>query len=366
MSAKPSARVLVACGSGGVGKTTVSAALALKAALAGQRVAVLTIDPARRLADSLGVAELSNAPRPVPIGGVSSTTGSLDAVMLDAKATFDGMVRECAATPDRAERILANHYYQVASTRLGGSHEYMAMIRLLELVDSGRYDLVVLDTPPTRHALEFLTSPDRLAAVMDEGVLRWLMLPGNRSGWRALELGSEAVAKVLRRLVGYGTIGEIAEFFELSRDLADAITSRSARVRALLGGDTTRFYLVTSPAPAAREEALFFLGVLSERALPFGGFVVNRVVLPPAHSLDAAALPAEGPLPPERWAALMAGVARAPLLRRQLAEAHARSIGALRAAGPATAPVWRVPDQDRDLHTLSGLAALAPHLPELG
>ncbi len=360
-------RVVVCCGSGGVGKTTLSAALALNAALAGKRVAVLTIDPARRLADSLDIGTIGNTPRRVPLEVLKpGAAGALDAVMLDAKATFDDLVRRSAASPERAESILANHYYQVASTRLGGSHEYMAMMRLLDLVECGRYDVVVLDTPPTRHALEFLTSPDRLEAVLDEGVLRWLILPSTKGGWRALELGSEAVSRVLRRLVGVGTVSEIGEFFELTRDLGVAIARNSGRARRLLASASTQFYLVTSPAPGAREEALYFLQVLGERKLPFGGFIVNRTALPPERALDPNALPEEGPLPPERWRAVMAGVARAPLLRRQLATAHARAIEALRAAGPAGAPCWKVPDQEQDLHTLQGLAALVGWLPEVG
>lgn len=361
-----SVQVVVCCGSGGVGKTTLSAAIALKLALSGRRVAVLTIDPARRLADSLDIGTIGNTPRRVPIELVDpAATGALDAVMLDAKATFDDMVRRSASSPERAEGVLSNHYYRIVSTRLGGSHEYMAMMRLLDLVESGQYDTVVLDTPPTRHALEFLTSPDRLDAVLDEGVLRWLILPGTKGGWRALELGSEAVARVLRRLVGTGTVSEIAEFFDLTRELGGAITRRTSRARAILGSEDTRFLLVTSPAPVAQEEALFFLGVLSERGLPFGGFVVNRTVMAPEHRLDPAALPESGPLPPERWQAILAGVYRAPVLRRQLAAAHGRAIDALRAAGPAGAPCWRIPEQDEDLHTLAGLARLLPWLPSL-
>ena len=200
-------RVVICSGSGGVGKTTVSAALALKWALEGQRVAVLTIDPARRLADSLSIGEIGNTAVRVPIENLSpGATGHLDAMMLDAKATFDDLVRRFAPTDEAATRILANRYYQFASTRLGGSHEYMAMERLYELWHHGGYDVVVLDTPPTRHALDFLRAPDRMATLMDEGVLRWLVMPATRSGWRALELGSEAVAKVLKKVMGKGTI----------------------------------------------------------------------------------------------------------------------------------------------------------------
>ena len=188
-------QVVICCGSGGVGKTTVSAALALKWALDGARVAVLTIDPAKRLADSLGVGTLDNEPRRVPLERLEQftpgTSGSLDAMMLDVKSTFDQMVARLARTPENAERILAHRYYRFASTRLGGSHEYMAMERLYTLCDQGDYDVIVLDTPPTRHALDFLRAPERMAGLMDQGVLRWLVMPATKGGWRAIELGSE-------------------------------------------------------------------------------------------------------------------------------------------------------------------------------
>ena len=360
-----SAQIVICCGSGGVGKTTVSAALALKWALEGRRVAVLTIDPARRLADSLGIGEIGNQPRRVPVERVDpDCAGSLEAVMLDAKATFDDLVRRTAPDAAAAERILSNHYYKFTSTRLGGSHEYMAMERLYELWESGRYDVVILDTPPTRHALDFLRAPDRLVSLMDEGVLRWLVMPTSRSGWRALELGSEAVARVLRKLVGRGTIGEIAEFFEAFRDLWEGIRARSVEVRGLLRDRGTRFVLVTSPAPGAREEALYFLDLLAKSGMPFGGFLVNRTVLPSEHPLDPARLPAEGPLPPDRWRAVLEVVARVPAMRAEIARDHIRSVDQLRAAGPPGAPCWRLPDRDRDLHDLTDLAELAPWLPD--
>lgn len=359
------ARVVVCCGSGGVGKTTVSASLALKLAIGGERVAVLTIDPAKRLADSLGIGDLSNEVRRVPLErAVPGATGLLDAAMLDAKATFDGLVRQYASSGDAAERILQNRYYQFVSTRLGGSHEYMAIERLLQLMQGGEYDVVILDTPPTRHALDFLTAPERLAAVLDEGVLRWLAMPTGTSGWRALELGSEVVAKVLRKLVGHGTIGEIAEFFDLFRDLTAKIHGRTGDVRKLLRDPSTRFLLVTTPAPSARAEALYFLDVLQARGLPFGGFLINRVVDPPATTLDPAALPVTGPLPEARWAEILTGLVRAPHLRAELAAAHARSIAALRQAGPAGAPCWCLPEQNQDLHDLAGLLGLGPFLPD--
>lgn len=359
------ARVLVCCGSGGVGKTTISAALAVKRALAGEKVAVLTIDPARRLADSLSIGEIGNTPRRVPLEelGEVAPGGSLDAMMLDAKATFDDLIRRWSPTEASAERVLANRYYKFASEKLGGIHEYMAMHKLLDLWEHGPYDTIVLDTPPTRHALDFLAAPQRMAGLFDAGVLRWISMPATKGGWRALELGSEAIARVLKKMMGQGTIEEIAEFFEAFRDLWDGFRERSLRVDELLGDPATRFLLVTSPAPAARTEALFFLEELDRRDLPFGGFLVNRTAMPPSHALAPGDLPETGPLPAADWAAVRAGLAQAPMRQAEVAAEHAAAIDALRAAGPADVPCWVVPEQPRDLHQLSDLAGLGPHLP---
>lgn len=358
-------RVVICCGSGGVGKTTVSAALAMKWARAGARVCVLTIDPARRLADSLSIGEIGNTAVRVPLerlGPAPAAGGRLDAMMLDAKATFDELVRRFARSPASAERILANRYYQFASTRLGGSHEYMAMERLYGLAQEGDYDVVVLDTPPTRHALDFLRAPERMAGLMDEGVLRWLVMPATKSGWRALELGSEALARVLKKVLGKGTISEIAEFFDVFRDLWDGLHDRSVRVQDLLRSPRTRFLLVSSPAPAARADALYFLERLQEQRLPFGGFLVNRTVVAPESVLDTATLPPLD-LPADRAAAVRDTLDRAVGQRQRLAAAHADAIAALRSAGPRAAPCWTIPEQRSDLHDLSGLDRIGGFLP---
>ena len=225
------------------------------------------------------------------------------------------------------------------------------------------YDTVILDTPPTRHALDFLAAPDRMSSLMDEGVLRWLVMPASRSGWRALELGSEAVSRVLKRVMGRGTISEIAEFFEVFRDLWDGFHRRSVQVQALLRDRRTTFLLVSSPSPAARGDAMFFLERLRDQALPFGGFLVNRTVQAPVHLLQTQDLPAAGPLPPDRWQAVLAALQESMLLRAQLARAHAHSIADLRQAGPPGAPFWCVPDQRHDLHDLRGLALIGEFLP---
>ncbi len=357
------ARVVVCCGSGGVGKTTVSAALALRLAREGQRVAVLTIDPARRLADSLGIGTLGNQARRVPVEQVGETTGSLDAMMLDAKSTFDELVHRFSPDARTAERVLQNRYYQFASSRLGGSHEYMAMERLLTLYREGPYDTIVLDTPPTRHALDFLRAPDRMSGLMDQGVLRWLVMPSTKGGWRALEFGSEAAAKVLKRLLGTGTIGEIAEFFDAFRALGESMSERSVEVKALLQDPATRFVLVSSPAPASRDEALFFLKVLDERKMPFGGFIINRVQPPPIHALERAQLPTGDGLAPEAWDAVHTTLMDAHAEQQRSAATHAGAIRALRDAGPKGAPCWTLAEQGSDLHDLHALAKLGAELP---
>ncbi len=357
-----STRVLVCCGSGGVGKTTTSAALALALARAGKSVAVLTIDPARRLADSLGLDELGNEPQQVPMDRLGQGSGRLDAAMLDMKATWDGLVSRFSDNDLDRDRILANRYYRFASTRLAGSHEYMAMERLYELVESGRYEFVLLDTPPTRHAIEFLKAPARIAGLFDEGVMHWLSLPRDSRGFRALERGSEAVVKVLKRLIGQGTISEIAEFFDAMKGLWDTLRERGKAVEALLASEDTRFLLVTTPAPAARAEAREFRRLLEQQGMPLGGFLVNRVV--PAPESEAAPGPELFPAPPpgfdeREWTEICEGVARAPELQARLATSEQDSLRELAGEGVQT---WHIPELDNDVHSLEGLAEIASYL----
>lgn len=351
-------RVLICCGSGGVGKTTTSAALALRLATAGERVVVLTIDPARRLADALGVEGVGNTPVSVPLP--AGARGSLEALMLDSKRTFDDVIRRFAPEPEAQERILRNHIYRHVSSRLAGAHEYMAMEKLLELAAEDRWDVVVVDTPPTAHALDFLRAPDRLANLMDEGVMRWLVLPASRGGWRMIERGSEVLAHILERFLGERTIGDIAEFFAALQALWEGFRERSLQVRALLHAPTTRFFLVTTPAPNARVEALQFLDILQAGGLPFGGFLVNRCAVPLRH---------EGPLgfdvlDDPRWAPTLAALEALRERRRRLAASEDHALDQLRLRAPG-APLWRIPDLPVDLHDLDGLAKVAVHLPEV-
>jgi anion-transporting ArsA/GET3 family ATPase len=352
-----SARIVICCGSGGVGKTTTSAAIALAAAADGARVAVLTIDPARRLAACLNIESIGGDPTPVPL---ADTAGSCDAVMLDVSKTFESLIHTFSASPERAAQILNNRYFQFAATRLGGVHEYMAAEKVRELAACGEYDLLVVDTPPTRNALDFLRAPERIAGLMDGAVMRWMAMPATRSGWRALELGSEAVTRVLGTLVGRDTISEIAQFFDLFRDLWDGFLERSLEVQRMLSAEGTSFLLITSPAPTARTEALYFLEMLTEHAMPFGGFVINRTEsMPPQsdellHTLDSIDSIDD---------VLAAQLMNVSIRQTQLAALHQQSIQSLRSAGPNGAPHWVVPDLGREVDCLDDLFALARHLP---
>ncbi len=357
------ARVVICCGSGGVGKTTTSAALAIRFAYSGARVAVLTIDPARRLADSLSVGEIGNTAFPVPLTDLPPGA-TLHAMMLDSKRTFDDVVQRFAGGPDARDRILRNHYYRFVSTRLAGSHEYMAMEKLYELSVSGDYDVVVLDTPPSRHALDFLAAPEKMANLMDEGVMRWLVLPASRGGWRMIEKGSEILAKVLRGMLGERTITDIAEFFSAFQSLWEGFRQRSIDVRALLRSPDTRFLLVTTPAPGARAEALHFLEVLQRSRMPFGGFLINRCAVAPTHRGP----PQFGPRPPgmseAAFEALVRALAEVPDRRRRLVAAQDAAIAELRAHAPGAAPIWRIPEMDVEVHDLEALTLVARHLPD--
>ncbi len=347
------ARVTICCGVGGVGKTTTSAALAVAHAEAGQRVAVLTIDPARRLADALGIGDLTNVPRRVPLEGAK---GALDALMLDRAATWDEVVRR-RASPETAQRLLANRYYRAVATRLSGSHEYMAVEKLHALASDGDYDHVVVDTPPTQHAVDFFRAPDRVRGILDRSMLRMLLDPG--SSLRGV--ATRGALSIVERLAGERVMGEIREFFTLVGEMSAGFRERSEEVAGLLRSGRTTYWLVTEADAPERNELLTFLGELRERGMSFGGFLVNRVQ--PT---------VEGPFPSEQaLRAAMAGLPEAetatsallalPERARTRAEAHRRAAKRLCEAGGA--PTWLVPELAGGVRSLEGLRALAPHLP---
>jgi len=266
------ARVVVCCGTGGVGKTTTAAALALLAARSGRRVVVVTIDPARRLADALGLGELTNEPRRVSLDGVA---GTLDALMLDPKTTFDDLVVRYAKDPDQAERILANRFYANVSEGLSGTQEYMAMEKLYELHESGRFDLIVIDTPPTRNALGFLDAPRLLNRMLDNRLYRVLITP-TRGIVRAVNAAAHAVVHQLTRVVGGEVVDDAIAFFRAFEGMEKGFDERAASVGALLHSPETAFVLVASPRRDTAVEAEHFARQLRDDAIAVRALVINR------------------------------------------------------------------------------------------
>ena len=277
-------QVIVCAGSGGVGKTTVAAAIALQAAIQGKRAAVLTIDPARRLASSLGLKELSSEPTKVSTRKFTAASidakGELHALMLDTKSTFDKVVMRYAPSPQQAERIINNRFYRNISGTLSGTQEYMAMEKLYELHADGAFDLLVIDTPPTRNALDFLDAPKRMTDFFESRVLRWFLMPYMKAGggiMRVANVAAMTFLKVVKRIVGAEVLEDTAEFFGNLEGMYEGFKQRARDVAALLQSDATAFVVVTSPAQEAVAEATFFAARLNESRLPFGALVVNRV-----------------------------------------------------------------------------------------
>jgi anion-transporting ArsA/GET3 family ATPase len=355
-------RVVICAGSGGVGKTTTSAALAMGLAAAGQRVAVVTIDPARRLATSLGLAELGNEPRLVDpqrfAGHGIVMAGELWAMQLDAKQTFDELVSRLA--PDAAARddVLSNRIYQQLSSAVAGSQEFTAVAKLFELDRSGRFDVLVLDTPPSRNALDFLDAPDRLAGFLEGRALRVFLAPTGLAA-RVVGAGTSVVFSVLRRLTGVDLLDDLAVFFRALGGLVDGFRERAEGVKALLADPATTFLIVSSPEREPVEEAIFFRGKLADHGMPFGGLVVNRV-----HALNGAGgSPGADPeaLADALGAKLAAKVARAYAEERALAERDAAAIERLRAETGEADPAI-VPQLAGDVHDIDGLVAVHGHL----
>lgn len=270
-------KIIICCGSGGVGKTTTSAALALRAAEAGRKAVVLTIDPARRLAQSLGVGQLDNTPRPVH--GIDTTRGgSLDAMMLDMKRTFDDVVA-MHATREKAEAIFANPFYQALSTSFSGTQEYMAMEKLGQLSaqaeTEGRWDLIIVDTPPSRSALDFLDAPEHIASLLDGKFLRFLLSPA-KGPFRLMSVGFNFAYTAMEKVLGAQIITDVKTFAAAFETLFGGFRARSEQTLRLLSSDRTTFVVVATAEPDALREATFFVDRLTESALPLSGLVVNR------------------------------------------------------------------------------------------
>lgn len=273
-------RVCICAGSGGVGKTTTSAAIAMGMASRGLKVAVLTIDPAKRLANSLGLPELGNEERLVEPERFAEAglemRGELWAMMLDAKRTFDDLVERHAPDEETRDRVLNNRIYKEISNAMAGSQEYMAMEKLYELHQEARYDLLVLDTPPTRHALDFIEAPERMTRFIEGKSLQFFLKPG-RLGIKVLGRSGGILFSALKRITGIDLLQDLSEFFQSFGDMAQGFSERAQRVKELLGDRRTTFVLVSAPERDPIDEAIFFLRKLKEAKLPLGGIIVNKV-----------------------------------------------------------------------------------------
>ncbi len=348
-------RVCVCAGSGGVGKTTTSAAIALGMAARGARVAVVTIDPAKRLANALGLEELENEPRRVEPERLAphgiEVKGELWAMMLDPKRTFDELIDRIAPDPQRAEEIKANRVYRELSTAVSGSQEFSAVAKLYELDRDGHFDLLVLDTPPSRNALDFLDAPGRLTSFLEGRALKTFIRPTGL-GMRVLGRGAAPLLAALRRVTGVDLLGDLSVFFGLLGDMTEDFSVRARQVEQMLKSDQTAFLLVTSAQGAAIDEAIWFRQTLDESGLPFAGVIVNRVhhdVLGDAEAGDVLAA-LDDRLPAD----LAARVAENFSDYHRLARRDQLGVARLQAE-LGNRPLVLVPHLDDDVHDVEGL-----------
>jgi anion-transporting ArsA/GET3 family ATPase len=378
-------RIIVCCGSGGVGKTTTAAAIGLRAAEQGRHVVVLTVDPARRLAQSMGLTSLDNTPRPVqgirPAAGTGAggsdgdtdgdtDTGSLHAMMLDMKRTFDEIV-EAHADPDRATQILANPFYQSLSSSFAGTQEYMAMEKLGQLRRADEWDLIVVDTPPSRSALDFLDAPQRLARFLDGKLLRLLTAPakvGGRAYLRVLNAGFGVVTGVLTKILGTQVLRDVQTFVSALDTMFGGFRERAEYTYQLLRAPGTSFLVVAAPEDDALREASYFVERLDSERMPLAGLILNRVQQVPAAHLSAARSTAAAEVlegsadddsglrdqidPTARLLTIAA--LRQHADRMEQAAVQRRTAEHFTAAHPLV-PVAEIPAQPEDVHDLEGL-----------
>ena len=370
-------RILVCCGSGGVGKTTIAAAVGLRAAERGRHVVVLTVDPARRLAQSMGLSTLDNTPRLVP--GVraadhddrdksdqrneTGSAGSLHAMMLDMKRTFDEIV-EAHADPDRAAQILANPFYQSLSSSFAGTQEYMAMEKLGQLRRADEWDLIVVDTPPSRSALDFLDAPQRLGRFLDGRLLRMLVAPakiGGRTGLKVLNVGFGMVTGVVTKIIGSQVLRDMQTFVSAMDTMFGGFRERSEYTYRLLRAPGTAFLVIAAPEQDALREASYFVERLEQEGMPLAGLIVNRVHRSPAARLSAARSLAAAEtlqgLPETGSSDLAIAALRLHAERMRQAASERRLAERFTAAHPLV-PVAQIPAQPDDVHDLDGLRTI--------
>ncbi len=356
----PATRVVVTCGSGGVGKTTTAAALALVGAEAGRRTVVLTIDPARRLAQSMGLTELDNTPREVK--GVEN--GRLFAMMLDMKRTFDEIVF-AHSTPERAEQLFANPFYQSLSSSFSGTQEYMAMEKLGQLEATGGWDLIVVDTPPTRSALDFLDAPKRLGTFLDGRLLRLLLAParaGGRAYVKVLGAGFLVFTRVLTKIIGTQVLQDVSQFVAALETMFGGFRQRAEKTYRLLAAPGTAFVVVAAPEAAALREASYFVDRLGQEAMPLAGLVVNRVHRSPAERLNPERSLAAAETLEERGEHPLAAAVLRLHADRVLLAARERRLRERFTRAHHDVPLVEVEALPEDVHDLAGLRQIGAAL----
>ncbi|MFL6097539.1 MAG: ArsA family ATPase [Blastococcus sp.] len=355
----PETRIIVCCGSGGVGKTTTSAALALAAAEAGRTVVVLTIDPARRLAQSLGLEELDNEPRRVEVPGAD---GELHAMMLDMKRTFDDVVA-AHSTPERAQAILDNPFYQSLSSSFSGTQEYMAMEKLGQLRATDQWDLIIVDTPPSRSALDFLDAPNRMSRFLDGTMIR-LLTGGGRAGLKFASAGFMIFSRIVSKILGGQLLRDISAFVAALDTMFGGFRERATATYELLRRPGTWFVVVASPEPDALREASYFVDRLSADGMPLAGLVLNRTHPPATTALSATRAEAAAEEVAESGAEgsdVTAAALRVHAERMVVAAREQHLADRFTSAHPEVA-VRTVPAAAGDVHDLEGLRVMAGEL----
>jgi len=345
-------RILVCCGSGGVGKTTTAAVLALEAARAGRRAVVVTIDPAKRLADALGLEGLTGTPTKIE----GDWPGELWALMLDTKSTFDDLVAANASTPEQGQRILENRFYRNISGALSGTQEYMAMEKLYELHQRTDFDLVVVDTPPTRNALDFIDAPRRLSRFLDHRPFRMITAPG-RGLARAVNVAAQTFLRTVAKVVGAEVIDDAVAFFQAFEGMEEGFKARADAVLRLLSDDDTAFVLVASPRRDTIEEAQYFAAKLAEADIAVRALIVNRMHPAFGDGLAEATRERAVTLDGTELGGLYRNLAEFQLVASR-EEEHLAGL----AEAVAPAPVVRVPFLPTDVHDIAGLTEVASHL----
>jgi anion-transporting ArsA/GET3 family ATPase len=354
-------RILLCLGGGGVGKTTASAALGLAASFRGRRVAVLTIDPARRLKDSLGIPDLADRPVRVSLEelGLPQGSGELTAMMLDAKRTFDQLIARFAPNLETARRILENRLYQYVSGALAGSQEYMALEKLYEIATAGDYDLIVIDTPPTHHALDFLDAPKRMIDLLGSRAISFLQRPSLAifgAGSRLAQATIEAILRALERFTGMKLLAEVADFVGSFEGMLGGFRDRADAVRRLLRDPGTAAVLVTSAEPLTVEESIVFYRELDRAGMSLGAVIVNRTVP------EALVAPRRRRRRPDLSRELRGKLTEARRELEALADRDRRMFASLREVVGADLPIPMVPAFPRDIASLDGLLELAQSL----